>query len=297
MTKIRLLTAAALYDGHDVSINLFRRLLQNRGAEVIHLGHNRSVKEVVTVAVQEDVDAVLISSYQGGHNEYFKYVVDSLRELGARHVLVFGGGGGVILPSEIQALEEYGVCRLYHAVDGQKIGIDGISDDIIKRIIEYKENTPDRYFSQIDESILRDINTDSHLNIARQLSFFETFSGNGIDLKETRNNLKNYDKKKSLVLGVTGTGGSGKSSLIDEIIGRILSYTEDIKIGILAIDPSKSRTGGALLGDRIRYNHIYDPRIYFRSFATRQSESELSKAIEDSVEVLKAAGFDLIFVE
>ena len=291
MNNIRVLTAAALFDGHDVSINLFRRLLQKRGAEVIHLGHNRSVEEVVTVAVQEDVDAVLISSYQGGHNEYFKYLVDLLKEKGAGDILVFGGGGGVILPSEITALENYGVMRLYHATDGQKIGIDGIADDIIERVTEYKKEN--RKPCDLGEDTVRENNTENHIKLARQLTALEYSPEpeSYIDL------YSKFDKNKSIVLGVTGTGGSGKSSLIDEIIGRFIAFTENVKIGVLAVDPSKSKTGGALLGDRIRYNNIYNNRVFLRSFATRSSVSEISDSITAAIAALKSAGFDIIIVE
>ncbi|MCX6154787.1 MAG: methylmalonyl-CoA mutase family protein [Candidatus Kapabacteria bacterium] len=295
MSKIRLLTAAAIYDGHDVSINLFRRILQKRGAEVIHLGHNRSVKEVVTVAVQEDVDAILVSSYQGGHNEYFRYIIDSLKGQNANEILVFGGGGGVILPSEIDDLHAYGVERLYHALEGQKIGIDGITDDIINRINEFKANK--KKAIEINESDISGNNTSNHLSIARQLSFFEENTASETNLADLRSIYKQNDRGRSLVLGVTGTGGSGKSSLIDEIIGRFNTFTENISIGILAVDPSKSRTGGALLGDRIRYNQIYNSKVFFRSFATRSSESELGNSVYDSIAVLKSCGFDLIIVE
>ncbi len=297
MRNIRVLTATSLFDGHDVSVNLYRRLLQKRGAEVIHLGHNRSVREVVTVAIQEDVDALLISSYQGGHNEYFRFLVDELKRLNASDKLIFGGGGGVILPSEIQALEEYGVARLYHAIDGQKIGIDGIADDIIQRISEHKKELKDKIDTDYLKNIISNNCIEHHYDIARQLTFFEDNNSSEDVINEIRNTLKKNDKNKSLVLGVTGTGGSGKSSLIDEIIGRFLSFTSDISIGVLAIDPSKTKTGGALLGDRIRYNQIYNDRVYFRSFATRNSLNELSGAIHDSIDVLKACGFDLIIVE
>lgn len=296
MSKIRVLTAAALFDGHDVSINLFRRLMQKRGAEVVHLGHNRSVQEVVTVAVQEDVDAMLISSYQGGHNEYFRYAVDLLKQLGAGHILVFGGGGGVILPSEISALEEYGVRKIYHATDGQKIGIDGIADDIIARVADYKEKN-NGIRTRISEEIIRANNTNNHLSIAAQISFLENNYENEELLAPIMELYRKNDKKKTLVLGVTGTGGSGKSSVIDEIIGRFVAYTEDVAIGVLAVDPSKSRSGGALLGDRIRYNQIYNPRVYFRSFATRTSANEISAAAVNAIDVLKSCGFDLVIVE
>lgn len=295
MDKIKLLTATSLFDGHDVSVNLFRRLLQKRGAEVIHLGHNRSVKEVITVALQEDVDALLISSYQGGHNEYFRFLVDSLKEKGATSKLVFGGGGGVILPSEIKALEEYGVTKLYHAVDGQRIGIDGIADDIILRINEHKKNLKNGFFPNND--IIEKNNINDHYSIAQQISFIENNINNFEVLEKSRNLYRINNKNKSLVIGVTGTGGSGKSSVIDEIIGRFISFTKNVNIAVLAIDPTKSTSGGALLGDRIRYNQIYNDRVFFRSFATRQSSNELSMAVQDSIAVLKSCGFDIIFVE
>ncbi|MDT3740848.1 MAG: methylmalonyl-CoA mutase family protein [Candidatus Kapabacteria bacterium] len=293
MHKIRVVTAAALFDGHDVSVNLFRRLLQKRGAEVIHIGHNRSVKEVVTVALQEDADAVLISSYQGGHNEYFKYIVDLFKDSGAPDILVFGGGGGVILPSEIEALEKYGVSRIYHAVDGQKIGIDGIADDIINRI----SNNLSEYHKalNIKEDTIASNNSQNTLSISKQLTFIEDNEDENLRIN-LRELYKKYDKNKSIVFGVTGTGGSGKSSLIDEIIGKFISYT-NAKIGILAVDPSKTTTGGALLGDRIRYNQIYNDRVFFRSFATRKSKSEITTSLNDSVFALKSCGFDIIFVE
>ncbi|OGU13837.1 MAG: methylmalonyl-CoA mutase [Ignavibacteria bacterium GWA2_35_8] len=297
MSKIRVLTATALFDGHDVSVNIYRRLLQKRGAEVIHLGHNRSVSEVITVAIQEDVDALLISSYQGGHNEYFRFLVDELKRLGATDKLIFGGGGGVILPAEIEALEKYGVNRLYHAVDGQKIGIDGISDDIIKRIQEFRKKKKNKAEIKITEPYLKKNGIKNHYEIARQISFFENNTLKTKEYDSLRSLYKKQDKNKSIVIGITGTGGSGKSSLIDELIGRFMSFTENVHIGVLAVDPSKSKSGGALLGDRIRYNQIYNDRVYLRSFATRESINELSSSIQDSISVLKSFGFDIIFVE
>jgi len=289
---IRIVSAAALFDGHDVSINIFRRLLQKRGAEVIHLGHNRSVREVIITAIQEDADAILISSYQGGHNEYFRYIIDSLKSLNATDILVFGGGGGVILPSEINELEDYGVERIYHATDGQTIGIDGIADDIINRINKYKN---EKSMLSIDNSIVNNNSLDTIYSISKQISCFE----NNCDCinDNLRDLYSKHDKNNSFVIGFTGTGGSGKSSVIDEVIGRFLSYTKNLNIAVLAVDPTKSTYKGALLGDRVRYNNIYNDRVFFRSFATRQNENELSDAIFDSIAVLKTAGFDLIFVE
>ncbi|MCO5252029.1 MAG: methylmalonyl-CoA mutase family protein [Candidatus Kapabacteria bacterium] len=293
MQKIRIVTAAALFDGHDVSINLFRRLLQKRGAEIIHIGHNRSVSEVVTVALQEDADAILVSSYQGGHNEYFRYMVDMLKENYAADILIFGGGGGVILPSEATTLESYGVKRIYHATEGQKIGIDGIADDIINSIIEHRKSIAK--FIPNDKLIKQNNAAQSYL-IAKQLSFFENCTED-CNRDTYRKLYADNDKGKSIVLGVTGTGGSGKSSLNDEIIGRFLSTAQNFKIGILAVDPSKSNTGGALLGDRIRYNQIYNENVFFRSFATRSSKSEIPESIIDSIAIMKSCGFDLIIVE
>ncbi len=292
--KIRVLTSTALFDGHDVSVNLYRRLLQKRGAEVIHLGHNRSVSEVIRVAIQEDVDALLISSYQGGHNEYFRYLYDELKRLNATDKLIFGGGGGVILPSEIKELEEYGITKLYHAIDGQKIGIDGIADDIINRISIHKKSIKKDF--EITEDIIAKNNTNDHYLISKQISYLENIDKNS-HISDLIQLYKKYDKNKSIVLGVTGTGGSGKSSLIDEIIGRFIHFTKNTNIAVLAVDPSKSKSGGALLGDRIRYNQIYNDRVFFRSFATRNSFNELSRAIESSINLMKSCGYDLIIVE
>ncbi len=295
--NIKLLTATALFDGHDVSVNLFRRLLQRRGAEVIHLGHNRSVREVVTVAIQEDVDALLISSYQGGHNEYFRFLVDQLKEYGAEEKQIFGGGGGVILPSEIKALEEYGVTKLYHAVDGQKMGINGIADDIIRRIKENQPRIESKAIKEINDDLIANNRTDQHFLISKQITYIEEKLPSRPNPNEIRNLFKKYDKGKSLVIGFTGPGGCGKSSLIDELIGRFLAYAPNISVAVLASDPTKSTTGGALLGDRIRYNHIYDNRVFFRSFATRNTGSDVGQFVHDSIDLLKSCGFDLIFVE
>jgi methylmalonyl-CoA mutase len=285
---VRVVTAAALFDGHDVSINLFRRLLQKRGAEVIHLGHNRSVSEIIKTAIEEDADAILISSYQGGHNEFFRYTIDKLRELQSDDILVFGGGGGVILPSEIADLEKYGVERIYHATDGQKLGIDGIADDIMNRIITKKKKLAtniSKLFSKNNDIIA----------FSKLISVLE--NGTEEQLRQLRELLAPKALNHSVVIGVTGTGGSGKSSVIDEIVGRLCSYTHNIRIAIFAVDPTKSTTGGALLGDRIRYNQIYNDRVYFRSFATRQNENELSSSLYDAIKLAKAFSYDLIFVE
>ncbi|TFG77574.1 MAG: methylmalonyl-CoA mutase, partial [Chrysiogenales bacterium] len=297
MNRIRVVTAAALFDGHDVSINIFRKLLQKKGVEVIHLGHNHAVKEIVTVAVQEDADAILISSYQGGHNEFFRYAVDSFKELAISNILIFGGGGGVILPAEIMVLEAYGVEKIYHASDGQKMGINGIVDDIIARINRKKENGTDHGLQDIDAAQVASLNVSAHLNIAKQITFIENNLEAGDVSAAYKKLYAAHDQKKSLVLGVTGTGGSGKSSLIDELINRFLKITGAFHIGVLTIDPTRKVSGGALLGDRIRFNNINDPRVYYRSFATRESKSEITLALTDVIAVLKASGFDLIIVE
>lgn len=294
MENLKVLIAAALFDGHDVSINLFRRLLLKRGAEVIHLGHNRSVQEIIKTALEEDVDGILISSYQGGHNEFFRYLVDSLKANNAEHIRVLGGGGGVILPDEIEELQKYGVEKLYHATEGQRIGIDGIGDDIVERLRKAKDH---KNGLMLTDQLLQRNSTDNHYLLAQELSIIEKAQDDTAEIKALRSLLPKYDKGKSVVIGVTGTGGSGKSSLIDELIGRFSHISRDAKIAVLAVDPTKSKTKGALLGDRIRYNQIYNENVYFRSFATRRSPDELSLALKDSVDLLKTCGFDIIFVE
>jgi len=327
MRKMRVVTATALFDGHDVSVNIFRRLLQKKGLEVIHLGHSRSVRELVTAAVEEDADAVLVSSYQGGHNEYFRFLLDLLRENGAPDVLVFGGGGGVILPSEIDELEQYGVERIYHADVGKKLGISGIADDIIARIGEKMTSRgngtaawpePDFKPGDLNPGNKRLLGT---LISAAEICLTPTeicltptetcwtptetcWTPTEICAGESKRPrcFTSIEKKAagetaSVIVGITGTGGSGKSSLIDELINRFLKVSPDVTVGILAVDPSKTTSGGALLGDRIRMNSLGDERVYMRSFATRESDSELSPALPDSINVLKAAGFDIIIVE
>ncbi|HAW08602.1 MAG TPA: methylmalonyl-CoA mutase [Bacteroidetes bacterium] len=294
MNNLKVLIAAALFDGHDVSINLFRRLLLKRGAEVIHLGHNRSVQEVIKTALEEDVDGILVSSYQGGHNEYFRYLVDLLKSNNAEHIRVLGGGGGVILPNEIDELQKYGVEKLYHATEGQHIGIDGIGDDIVVRLQKARSH---KNGLKISGSLLKNNSTDNHYMLAQELSIIEKAQDDSDEIKQLRDIMPKYDKGKSVVIGVTGTGGSGKSSLIDELIGRFIHSIKDVKIAVLAVDPTKTKTKGALLGDRIRYNQIYNDNVYFRSFATRRSPDELSLALKDSVDLLKTCGFDIIFVE
>src|SRR5690606_37766728 len=279
--KIRIVTAASLFDGHGAAINIMRRVMQSSGAEVIHLGHDRSVQEVVDCAIQEDANAVAITSYQGGHVEYFKYMKDLLQEKGAPHIKIFGGGGGVILPNEIEELHQYGISRIYSPDDGRAMGLQGMIDDLMQQS-DYPVG--DSVSLNLEKLREKDAGT-----IARLISAAENFS----ELAETQKILgtikEEAEKAKIPVLGITGTGGSGKSSLVDEIVRRFLIDFQDKHIGIISVDPSKKKTGGALLGDRIRMNAIRNNRVYMRSMATRQSNLAVSKYIADAVDILKAA--------
>ncbi len=289
INKVRIVTAASLFDGHDAAINIMRRIIQATGVEVIHLGHDRSVEEVVNCAIQEDANAIAMTSYQGGHNEYFKYMCDLLKEKNASQIKIFGGGGGVILPEEIKDLMEYGVTRIYSPDDGRSMGLQGMINDMVKscdfpssslilptgkRIIDYLKN--------------KDTNT-----IARLISIAENRQE---EFQQLFKPLKEYEKNIP-VLGITGTGGSGKSSTVDELVRRFLIDFPDKTIAIVSVDPSKRKTGGALLGDRIRMNAINNGRVYMRSLATRQSNLALSKHVSDAVSILKVAGFDLVILE
>ncbi|HUQ75609.1 MAG TPA: fused isobutyryl-CoA mutase/GTPase IcmF, partial [Burkholderiales bacterium] len=274
--KIRFVTAASLFDGHDASINIMRRILQASGAEVIHLGHNRSVEEIVNAALQEDVQGIAISSYQGGHIEFFKYMVDLLKERGGAHVQVFGGGGGVIVADEIKELQEYGVARIYSPEDGQRMGLQGMINDMLARC--------DFDLTQYAPKALE-------AGSARSLAQVIT----AIELGMFKGKL---DVKSAPVLGVTGTGGAGKSSLTDELVRRFrLDQGDELGIAVLSVDPTRRKTGGALLGDRIRMNAIHGGRTFMRSLATRETGSELSAAIGDAIAACKAAGYDLVVVE
>ncbi len=287
--KIRIVTAASLFDGHDAAINIMRRIMQASGAEVIHLGHNRSVLEIVTTAVQEDAQAIAITSYQGGHNEFFKYMYDLLREQGAGHIKIFGGGGGTILPSEIEELHAYGIDRIYSPDDGREMGLQGMINDLLSKCDFPLGNELNGQVKRLDEKRATDI--------ARLISSAENFpevAGPVIDGFESSNAAA---KKTIPVLGITGPGGAGKSSLVDELIRRFLLDFEDKNLAVISVDPSKRKTGGALLGDRIRMNSVTHPRVYMRSLATRQSNLALSKHVADAIEVLKAAAFDLIILE
>ncbi|MCF8273262.1 MAG: methylmalonyl-CoA mutase family protein [Flavobacteriaceae bacterium] len=285
--KIRIVTAASLFDGHDASINIMRRIIQATGVEVIHLGHDRSVEEVVNTAIQEDVNAICLTSYQGGHNEYFKYMFDLLKERNAEHIKIFGGGGGVILPTEIKELMDYGISRIYSPDDGREMGLQGMINDLVQTsdfAIGDKLN--------IDVNKLKDKKATA---IARIISSAENFPEVA---KQTLEEIHIKNKNsKTPVLGITGTGGAGKSSLVDELVRRFLVDFPNKTIGIISVDPSKRKTGGALLGDRIRMNAINNSRVYMRSLATRQSNLALSRYVNEAVEVLKAAEYDLIILE
>lgn len=283
---IRIVTAASLFDGHDAAINIMRRIIQSTGCEVIHLGHNRSVQEIVNCAIQEDVQAIAITSYQGGHVEFFKYMHDLLKEKGAGHVKIFGGGGGTILPAEIHELHEYGISRIYAPDDGRKLGLQGMINDLIKQCdFPIGDELPEEF----------SLTKENRGYVARAISAFENFPENSkLVLDKVRKDSKNLTTP---VLGITGTGGAGKSSLVDELVRRFLTDFEDKTLAIISVDPSKRKTGGALLGDRIRMNAIDNPRVFMRSLATRQSNLALSKYVQDAVDTVKAAGFDLIILE
>jgi len=285
--NVRIVTAASLFDGHDAAINIMRRIIQSTGCEVIHLGHDRSVEEVVNTAIQEDAHAIAMTSYQGGHTEYFKYMHDLLKEKGAGHIKIFGGGGGVILPEEIKELHDYGITRIYSPDDGRELGLQGMINDLVK---------------QSDYEIGKNLNGEvSHLAkdnvnaIARLISAAENFPDETAD--ELQSIRKKADELEVPVLGITGTGGAGKSSLVDELVRRFLIDFKDKRIAIISVDPSKRKTGGALLGDRIRMNAINNKRVYMRSLATRQSNLSVSKYVQDALSIVKAAEFDLIILE
>ncbi len=285
--KVRIVTAAALFDGHDASINIMRRIIQSTGVEVIHLGHDRSVDEVVNTAIQEDANAICLTSYQGGHNEYFKYMYDLLKERGAAHIKIFGGGGGVILPSEIKELMDYGIARIYSPDDGRAMGLQGMINDLVEQ--------SDFAVGDVLNGELDILPSKNARAIARVISSAENFPEVAKDTLD-KIHIKNK-KSKTPVLGITGTGGSGKSSLVDELVRRFLIDFPKKTVGLVSVDPSKRKTGGALLGDRIRMNAINNSRVYMRSLATRQSNLALSKYVNEAVQVLKAAEYDLIILE
>ncbi len=285
--KIRIVTAASLFDGHDASINIMRRIIQSSGAEVIHLGHDRSVSEVVNCAIQEDANAIAMTSYQGGHVEYFKYMYDLLKEKGCEHIRIFGGGGGVILPSEIEELQAYGIARIYSPDDGRSMGLQGMINDMLQKC-----DFPTGANLNGELKLLKKKDAKS---LGRLISAAENFYEESATILAEVKKLQS--KTKTPVLGITGTGGAGKSSLVDELVRRFLIDFDKKTIAIISVDPSKRKTGGALLGDRIRMNAIRNERVYMRSLATRQSNLALSKYVKEAVDIVKAADFDLILLE
>ena len=287
VNKVRIVTAASLFDGHDAAINIMRRIIQSTGCEVIHLGHDRSVEEVVNCAIEEDAQAIAMTSYQGGHNEYFKYMRDLLVEKGAGHIKIFGGGGGVILPEEVKTLHEYGITKIYSPDDGRELGLQGMINDLVQR-----SDFPTGKELNGEISHLKDKESGA---LGRLISAAENYPAeNEGELAKAREMAKT---SLTPVLGITGTGGAGKSSLVDELVRRFLIDFEDKRIAIVSVDPSKRKTGGALLGDRIRMNSIKSDRVYMRSLATRQSNLALSKHVAEALDILKAANFDLIILE
>ncbi|AOV08855.1 fused isobutyryl-CoA mutase/GTPase IcmF [Sporosarcina ureilytica] len=287
---VRMVTASSLFDGHDASINIMRRILQASGAEIIHLGHNRSVEEVVNAAIQENVQAIAMSSYQGGHVEYFKYMYDLLKEKGASHIRIYAGGGGVIIPREIKELHDYGIAWVFSPEDGRKLGLQGM----INQMMEECDFDPAQQFKVED---VEKVSATSPKILAQLITYVEeNYEQKNDETKAILEKARELSKGTP-IFGITGTGGAGKSSLTDELIRRFLHELPDKKVAILSIDPTKQKTGGALLGDRIRMNSIFNERVFMRSLATRGSRSELSGAINDVLDIVKVAGFDLIIVE
>jgi methylmalonyl-CoA mutase len=287
VNKIRIVTAASLFDGHDASINIMRRIIQASGAEVIHLGHDRSVAEIVDCAIQEDANAIAVTCYQGGHMEFFRYMRDLLVERGCAHVRIFGGGGGTILPSEIEELQRYGITRIYHPDDGRAMGLQGMIDDLLSQC--------DFPVGQVLNGEVKELPARNPRTIARVISAAENHAElHAEPLAAVR---RAAEASRTPVLGVTGTGGAGKSSLVDELVRRFLQDFERKTVAVISVDPSKRKTGGALLGDRIRMNALRSDRVFMRSLATRQSNAAISRHLQDAVDVARAAGFDLVIVE
>ena len=285
--RLRFVTATTLFDGHDASINIFRRLLQAAGAEVIHLGHNRSGLDIIETAIQEDAHAIAVTSYQGGHMEFFQYLRGLLAERGADHILIFGGGGGTILPSEGQELMAQGITRIYSPDDGRALGLQGMVNDMLE--------LADLAVGESDDLDVDALNSRNHGLIGRLISAAENDPEKHHDILQTLSNRA--EGADALVIGITGTGGSGKSSLVDELVRRYLLEFEEKSVAIISVDPSKRRTGGALLGDRIRINSLPHSRAYMRSLATRQPNLALSPAVQSALNVVRAAGFDLVVLE
>jgi len=314
--KIRIVTAASLFDGHDAAINIMRRILQAKGAEIIHLGHNRSVHEIVECAIEEDAHGIAITSYQGGHVEFFKYMKDLLDQNGCGHIKIFGGGGGTILPQEIKELQDYGITRIYSPDDGRKMGLEGMIEDVIEKCDVHEQGTekssinrkskPDFWKSSLTWKGLPLDEVIDVRKVARAITMVEL--GHSQDIFDIQKNTsaakvetivdtKANAKKNAVVLGITGTGGAGKSSVTDEIVRRFLHAFEDKTIAVVSVDPSKKKTGGALLGDRIRMNSISHPRAYMRSLATREDNTALSSAVQETIDICKQAGYDLVILE
>jgi len=287
LNKIRIVTAASLFDGHDAAINVMRRIIQATGAEVIHLGHNQSVASVVECAIQEDVQAIAMTSYQGGHVEYFKYMKDLLEERGAGHIKIFAGGGGTILPSEIAELQAYGIARIYSPDDGRAMGLQGMIDDLMQGA---DFPIPDVFGASLAEAV----KAKNPLAIAQAISAAER---QATDPGAADRIAFAADIKRVAVLGITGTGGAGKSSLTDELVRRYKADFPEKTIAVLSVDPSKRKTGGALLGDRIRMNSVHGSRVYMRSFATREANVALNPHVGEAIGILSYAGFDLVIVE
>ncbi|MFL6592603.1 MAG: cobalamin-dependent protein, partial [Luteimonas sp.] len=283
---LRFVTAASLFDGHDAAINIMRRLIQGQGAEVVHLGHNRSVEDVVRAALQEDADGIALSSYQGGHVEYFKYMVDMLRERNAGHIKVFGGGGGTITPEEIRELQDYGVERIYHPNDGMHMGLVAMIEDVVRRAGE----------GRLPVEKPHKVDFDDEIAIGRMLSAIEE---GALDESELAHLRKQWQLAggKTPVVGITGTGGAGKSSVTDELLNRFLASFPEMRIAVISVDPTRRRTGGALLGDRIRMNSLRSERVYMRSMATRRQNAATNTVLKDCIAFLKSLGYDLVIVE
>ncbi len=302
VNQVRLVTAASLFDGHDAAINIMRRLLQSKGAEIIHLGHNRSAAEIVECAIEEDVQGIAITSYQGGHLEYFKYIKDLLDENGCGHIRVFGGGGGTILPREIEELHQYGITRIYSPDDGRRMGLEGMIEDVVRQCDFPLNGNPDQFKIPLILDEFMDIR-----KIARAISNAENGAGTaaavggwekpGVGRRATEDEVAKTSGGKGIVIGITGTGGAGKSSVTDELVRRFLNQFPDKTLAVVSVDPSKKKTGGALLGDRIRMNAVAGPRVYMRSLATRESDGALSIHVREAIDICKAAGYDLIILE
>lgn len=289
--KVRLVTAASLFDGHDAAINIMRRIMQAQGAEIIHLGHNRSAQEIVDCAIQEDVQGIAITSYQGGHIEFFKYIFDLLKERECGHIKIFGGGGGTILPTEIEELHAYGITRIYSPDDGRQLGLEGMIEDVIRQCDSPSVPKIEAGLSQQFIDTFKNLKVSNWKEIGQAISIAENGEFEKI------NNLFKASSGSAPVLGITGTGGAGKSSVTDEIVRRFLKNFPDKTIAVISVDPSKKKTGGALLGDRIRMNAISNPRAYMRSLATRESDKALSKYVQQAIDIVAVAGFDLIILE